>query len=322
MFSYSGAIPLVLLLIAVVAVGTVPLAFIPVTSCPRAPINCKLPRWIKSIASPIRTWYLLKFPLLIFPSLFKEHKIRRAETQENMLSEVIIVLLNRNVHDNSKILRSFFFMSCMIFGASALAFVTSVPLVSTGATCLDNDTSLTYFCYKHDSQYPEDCTNSTNQDGANITYTCYALSLPIFGTAFSAAWGIFKISIVFTTCYVQLGENFLTTFKNRVCNVCKWFTLLLLGTIVIVFLSPLPCDIYNTVTERDLSTMKKYAGYWYLPMWLCLGFSFVTYFLEPHCKQPEYNTLSPDQFPPRDRSVASTRSGASTSSGASNGCAN
>ena len=139
-----------------------------------------------------------------------------------------------------------------------------------------------------------DCANQTE-----ATITCYALSLHVFGVACSAAWAIFKLAIIITTVYVRAGEAFLQYTKNRKCvSTCTWTVLISLGVIVGVSIG-IDAYIFFIAANRDLlAWFTKYAGYWYLPVWLCVGLIAIMWNLEAHCKQTQYNTLSPRQFPP------------------------
>lgn len=176
----------------------------------------------------------------IFPKLFTEHRIR-AQAQETS-PKVYIVFLNRDLNGHCCILLVFSLLSILVLAASA--FLTSIPLVTTGTQCLEVDKNgYPLLCYTKDSAYPEDCTNinhtsitlyftkntsdsclqllsytdirdfpenftnSTNYTEANIAhYTCYSWTLHIFGVAFASATGVFKLAIVFTTAYVRMSE--------------------------------------------------------------------------------------------------------------------
>lgn len=281
--------------------------------------NDKLPRWpwAESIASLWRqiskralsngcNWIQRKLCLKIFSGLFTSHIIGRAQARSNMESSpvILIVFLNRNVQDNSVILLCFSVMSGIILLASALAFLNSIPLVTAGTDYLGGDSnSQSLICYTHEC-YSIDYTNLTYQNEANITMSCYVWSLNIFGVACAATVSIFKLAVLITTIYVQAGELLLKVFKNRkrIINFCKWIAMIILGVIAGISVGIAIYNVYVIATGRDLSTMvKECAGYLYLPMWLCLGLSLVTLNLEAHCKQPEYNTSSPDPSPQRER---------------------
>ena len=238
-----------------------------------------------------------KLCLLIFPVLFTEHKMRRAEAQQNMdsSSEGLLLFLNRDVKDDSTILKIFVLMSALILGASAVAFISSVPLVTTGSVCLEQgNSSYSLFCYTHEGD-PVDCANQTE-----ATITCYALSLHIFGVACSAAWAIFKLAILITTAYVRVSEAFLQYTKNKKCVITCTRTVLFILT-VIACVSIGADIIFTTLIYRgSMADLTKYVQYWYLPLWLCFGLIPITLNLEEHCKQTQYNTLSPDQFPPQN----------------------
>ena len=234
--------------------------------------------------------------LLIFPVLFTEHKMRRAQAQQNMdsSSESLLLFLNRDVNDDSTILKVFVAMSALILGGSAVAFISSVPQVTTGAVCFEQgNSSHSLFCYTHEGD-PVDCANQTE-----ATITCYALSLHVFGVACSAAWAIFKLAIIITTVYIRAGEAFLQYTKNKKCvSTCTWTVLISLAVIAGVSIG-IDAYIFFIAANRDLlAWFTKYAGYWYLPVWLCVGLIAITRNLEAHCKQTQYNTVSPDQFPP------------------------
>ena len=55
---------------------------------------------------------------------------------------------------------------------------------------------------------------------------------------------------------------------------------------------------HDAIPQLLFIKICELCEYTYLPTWLCLGLAVVTYYLEEHCKQAEYGTLSPDQLPP------------------------
>ena len=239
--------------------------------------------------------------LLIFPVLFTEHKMRRAQAQQNMdsSSESLLLFLNRDVKDDSPILKVFVVMSALILGGSAVAFISSVPQVTTGAVCFEQgNSSHSLFCYTLEGD-PVDCANQTE-----ATITCYGLSLHIFGVACSATWAIFKLAILITTAYVRASEAFLQYTKNRKCvSTCTWIVFITLAVIAGVSFWIGTSISFTIATNRGFlawvtGILASYIGYWYLPVWLCVGLIPITRNLEAHCKQTQYNTLSPDQFPP------------------------
>ena len=272
----------------------------------------KVTRLIESISSlwkkikgyiPSKKMFKLmqrKLCLLIFPVLFTEHKMRRAQAQQSMdsSSESLLLFLNRDVNDDSPILKMFVVMSALILGGSAVAFISSVPQVTTGAVCLEQcNNSHSLFCYTHEGD-PVDCANQTE-----ASITCYGLSLHIFGVACSAAWTIFKLAIIITTAYVRAGEAFLQYTKDKKCvSTCTWTVLISLVVIAGVSFWIGTFISFTIATNRGFlawvtGILASYIGYWYLPVWLCVGLFPITWNLEAHCKQTQYNTLSPDQFP-------------------------
>ena len=154
------------------------------------------------------------------------------------------------------------------------------------------------------SGYPENYTNSTT--GASVTYTCYPWTIRTFGVAFASAMGVFKFAIFFTTAYVQICEWCLRNCSSpcKIGRICKWIVMIglgLSGAICLLrafyslgaIMSYFPPD----VVAQLLTTIIELCEYTYLPTWLCLGLAVVTYYLKEHCKQAEFNTLSPDQLP-------------------------
>ena len=190
--------------------------------------------WTEKIGKTLCPW--------IFPKLFTEHRIR-AQAQETS-PKVYIVFLNRDLNDHFCVLLVFSLLSILVLAASATAFLTSIPLETTGTQCLEEDKNgYPLLCYTEDSAYPEDCTNinhtsitlyftknksdsclellsytdirdfpenftnSTNYTKTNIAhYTCYSWTLHIFGVAFASAIGVFKLATIFTTTYVRMSE--------------------------------------------------------------------------------------------------------------------
>ena len=254
---------------------------------------------IKGYISSKKTFKLIqrKLCLVIFPVLFTEHKMRRAQAQQNIdsSSESLLLFLNRDVNDDSPILKVFVVMSALILSGSAIALISSVPQVTTGAVCCEQcNSSHSLFCYTLEGD-PVDCANQTE-----ASITCYGLSLHIFGVACSAAWAIFKLAIIITTVYIRAGEAFLQYTKNKKCvSTCRRIVMVILGGIVVVSIIIDACISFIIAANRDpLAWFTNYARYWYLPVWLCVGLIAITWYLEAHCKQTQYNTLSPDQFPP------------------------
>lgn len=247
----------------------------------------------------------------IFPDLFTMHKMR-SQTQNSRESspEVFLVLLNRKVENNPVILSSFAFMSVMVLTASAMAFLTSVPRVTYDTQCIEkNSNNHPLYCYDRGSDYPDNCTSLTSQERAKAEYTCYACTLDVFSIACVAAVTVFKLAVAITTYYVQFGEMWLKACKGRKCinGVCKSMIWLLLGACgggsvaiaVYRLLGSLIREIRGPV--QFFSFLNEYAGYVYLPMWLCIGLILITWKLEAHCMQQEYSTLSESQIPPPDQ---------------------
>ena len=162
------------------------------------------------------------------------------------------------------------------------------------------------------SDYPENYTTSTNHTGANITYACYPWTIRTFAVAFASAMGVFKFAIFFTTAYVQIGDWCLRNCSSsckvgRICKwICKWTVMISLGLFAVICilqaLYSLGAIIINNshdaIPQLLFIKICELCEYTYLPTWLCLGLAVVTYYLEEHCKQAEYGTLSPDQLPP------------------------
>ena len=152
--------------------------------------------------------------------------------------------------------------------------------------------------------YPENSTNSTNYMDANIThYTCYAWTLHIFGVAFASALGVYKLAIVFTTVYIQMSEWCLINCSK--CVKYKWisiFVLVICDVICLLYycysLSVMLSSKTTYASQAVLTVVSMLVEYTYLPLWVCLGLAVVTWKLEAYCKQTEYCTLSPDQWPP------------------------
>ena len=155
------------------------------------------------------------------------------------------------------------------------------------------------------SGYPENYTNSTT--GASVTYTCYPWTIRTFGVAFASAMGVFKFAIFFMTAVVKIGDWCIRNCSSscKIRNICKWTIIVGLGFFVVICLLQTGYSLFiivnNESTDRiaQLRTkISKFSEYTYLPVWLCLGLAVVTCYLEEHCQQAEFNTLSPDQLPP------------------------
>lgn len=219
-----------------------------------------------------------------------------------------MVFLNRNVKPNSVIMVLFSNMSMLVLIASATAFLSAIPLVTTESQCLEEDKNgHRLICYTIHSDYPINCTALTKQNATNVTYTCYAWTLSIFGVAFAAAMGIFKFTVVFVTNYVRLfdciqnrGKHWKKAWKCLVMFVACICTLI---TIVHNYVNVIYLGRHKT-SDNYLKILGLYTSllinYKPLPMWLCLGLAYMTWYryLEEHCEQAEYCTLSPDQLPP------------------------
>ena len=265
---------------------------------------------------------------LMFPGLFTKHKMR-AQAQESS-PKVYIVFLNRNLNDHFVFLLVFSLLSLLVLAASATAFLTSFSPVPTGAQCLEEDKfGHSLLCYADDSAYPENCSNSIisfyallmhtdNSDylkhythlttlEANITYTCYPWTIRIFAVAFASAMGVFKFAIFFTTAYVQICDWCLRNCSSpcKIGRICKWTVMIGLGLSGVICLLRAFYSLGTIMSNRSpnviaelLTKISELCEYTYLPAWLCLGLAVVTWYLEEHCKQAEFNTLSPDQLPP------------------------
>ena len=165
------------------------------------------------------------------------------------------------------------------------------------------------------SDYPDNYTNSTNLTDTTVTYTCYPWTIRTFGVAFASAMGVFKFAIFFTTAYVQIGDWCLRNCSTpcKIGKIFKWIVMIglsLSGVICLLqafysfgdIMIDNPTDIMSyfpsDVALQLLTKISELCEYTYLPVWLCLGLAVVTWYLEEHCKQAEFNTLSPDQLPP------------------------
>ena len=153
------------------------------------------------------------------------------------------------------------------------------------------------------SDYPDNYTTSTT--GANVIYTCYPWTIRTFGVAFASAMGVFKFAIFFTTAVVKIGDWCLRNCSSscKIRKICKWTIIVGLGFFAVICLLQTGYSLFvtNESTDRITQLLTKISGlceYTYLPTWLCLGLAVVTLYLEEHCKQAEFNTLSPDQLPP------------------------
>lgn len=254
--------------------------------------------------------------LQMFPGLFTKHTIRRAPAQDSgdSSSDVFILLLNRNIKERSRIMPSFSVMSFMIFAASAMAIFTYVPLVIIGPECLEKDSNgRPLFCYTNESNNSVNCS-LLSQSEANFSngamFICKAWTLDIFGVAFAAAMTIFKLAIVITTAYVRIGEWCLkaSKCKKSIATTLKVIISVLLVVIIIAsfgihvvnsIVIPIgAAGIINDSVRHILTVTHKYSGYLFMPFFVCLGLVCITWNLQAHCEQMEYNTLSPDQEPP------------------------
>ena len=165
----------------------------------------------------------------------------------------------------------------------------------------------TLFIHTSNSDYLEGYTNSTNLTGDNVTYICYPWTIQIFAVAFASAMGVFKFAIFCTTFYVQIGDWCLRNCSSpcKLGKICKWIVMIglsLSGVICLLrgffSLGAIMSYLPPNVVEQLWTKTSELCEYTYLPTWLCLGLAVVTLYLEEHCKQAEFNTLSPDQLPP------------------------
>lgn len=276
--------------------------------CPNQKCSAELQSsdWIKSVGRNLCLW--------MFRSLFTSARMKN-EAQDSRTSSPYMALkfLNRKVEDNSWIVYFFYFICFATLAASALAFLSSIPLVTTESDCLEKDSrGHPLYCYKNEDNYPVDCTTPTNQKGTKDKYTCYAWTQDIFSIAFAAALAISTSTVAFLTFCIRLGEMYLKLFKNvKCCNkACKYIWTVILAICAIfsfclticnlidVFITECSCS-YTQCIVQFLTVVNKFVEYQALPMWVFVGLIIITWNLEEYCEQEGHIPVPYQQLLPQ-----------------------
>ena len=141
-----------------------------------------------------------KLNVITFPGLFKELKVRH---ENRPGTRKFMVLLDRNVEDNCKLIFAFYLMALSIFATALLAFSRYIP-VNINGQCLEQDDLLRdLFCYTSESTWPTDCDAYNDNELDDINFVCYTISLLDLGLAVAAALGLAKLAEMGISLYIK-----------------------------------------------------------------------------------------------------------------------
>ena len=261
---------------------------------------------------------------LTFPALFKLHKTRSGDDNK---TRKFMVLLDREVESNLTLVAAFCSIAYSIFCSSTMVFLRYFP-VEESAECLEKDShGRSLFCYSNssliNSSLPVDCANYTVTELKELTFECYAISIPGFGIAVAAALGLAKVAILGITIYVKVTEwvfmqmltlNLPQKLQEKCCHkfliiVCVDLLYIILSFILlsgassfILFLSVKFIEFHAKTDSHPLHLLYYYA-YIILPLLILYPLMYVTVYLSFHCHKGEYTSFAADQSPPdpRDR---------------------
>ena len=259
---------------------------------------------------PILNWGSRKIIAVMFPGLFKEHKERHQNLNNNLTEiRVSLLFLDRKLENNFAITFSFFLLAIAIVTSALLVFFRHIP-VSISSECLEKDDQFRdLFCYTNGSNWPVNCTIYNSTELEEVKFVCYAISILELGIAVAAVLALAKIATVFITIYTKVSEAVYLWSRGNTRQYCglsakRVYRIYHVVTFVILesFFSVSSVMIAFLIANR---WVKSPAGRWSVLAYLAyilltlmlIPFSIpVMCNLSKHCDQEEYISRA-DQLP-------------------------
>ena len=156
-----------------------------------------------------------KIVVMMFPSIFKEHKVRYRDRNNNgTVTRVFVLFLDRRVENRSGIALSTYFchLAIFVFFLANLVFFRYFPVAISGE-CLERDdknrdlycyTNANFWYYTWDS-VPVDCATYNSTELEEIEFVCYAITIFDFGIGLAAVGALAKLATVSITIYIRVS---------------------------------------------------------------------------------------------------------------------